>query len=50
MIVPDGVTIHRGGRKFIGGQEIPDDFLPTVKTAPTATDKRKSPAPADEPA
>jgi hypothetical protein len=36
MKVPDGMTIHKGGRRYSAGEEIPDDLLPTVKTEPVA--------------
>jgi hypothetical protein len=48
MKVPDGMTIHKGGRRYGAGEEIPDDLLPTVKTEPVAAGPKKRAA--DEPA
>jgi hypothetical protein len=41
MKVPDGMTIHKGGRRYGAGEEIPDDLLPTVKTEPVAAGPKR---------
>ena len=38
--LPDGVTIHIGGKRFAG--EIPDDLLPGGKTEPVAEKPKKA--------
>lgn len=48
MRVPDGVTVYQGGRKFVAGEELPNDLLPTVKTEPVAIAKK--PGSKNEPA
>jgi hypothetical protein len=50
MIVPDGMTIHGPGRKYKGGEEVPNDLLPTVKTAPTAEPRKPVKPASNEPA
>ena len=47
MIVPDGVTLYHGGRRYRSGEEAPNDLLPAVSTDPVAAPRKR---PADEPA